>query len=100
MSPFRLPSYTKFSLGYRFDQQKEVVALGVSQYFYLVFFSIIVVLLHVEGNLYPITFRYHALILMGLLSLGFLRVGWVGLTRVITLSIPPFLLLLLPPMGG
>lgn len=100
MHPFRWPSYTRFSLGYRFEQEKEVVALVFIQYFYILLFSIVVILLHAEGNMLPITFRYHALVLLGLISLGFLRMGWFRVTRVINLTIPPFLLLLLPPLGG
>ncbi len=100
MSPFRWPSYTRFSLGYRFDQQKEVVALVFIHYFYILLFTVVIVLLHAEGSVLPITLRYHALILMGLLSLGFLRLGWIGLTRVVVLAIPPFLILLLPTLAG
>ena len=100
MHPFNWPSYTRFSLGYRFEREKEVVALVFIQYFYILLFSIVVILLHAEGDLMPITFRYHALVLLGFLSLGFLRMGWIGITRVVTLTIPPFLLLLLPPLGG
>ena len=100
MSPIRWPSYTRFSLGYRFEQDKEVVALVFIQYFFILLFSIVVILLHIEGNLIPITFRYHALILMGFLDLGFLRMGWIRLTRLVTLTVPPVLILLLPPLGG
>lgn len=100
MHPFTWPSYTRFSLGYRYEQEKEVVALVFIQYFFILLFSIVVILLHAEGNLFPITYRYHALVLLGIFSLGFLRLGWIRMTRVVTLTIPPFLLLLLPPLGG
>jgi signal transduction histidine kinase len=94
------PAYTRFSLGYSFEKEKEVVALVFIQYFYIFLFAVVLILIHIEGDLLPITYRYHALVGIGLLSLLFLRMGWVGITKVVILTVPPVLLLLTPPLGG
>lgn len=100
MSPIRWPSYTKFSLGYRFEEEKETVALVFIQYFIAFLFILVVILIHLQEDLLPITYRYHAMVGISLLSLLFLRFGWTGLVKVITLVVPPVALLLLPLVCG
>ncbi|MBE9517421.1 MAG: hypothetical protein IMY68_02590, partial [Bacteroidetes bacterium] len=42
----QLPSIKKLGLGYRFDQEREILALIYLSYFYILLFSLVVVLLH------------------------------------------------------
>lgn len=100
MSPLNWPSYKKFSLGYRFEEEKETVALVFIHYFIILLFLVVVILIHIKEELLPITYRYHAMIMVSMLSLLFLRLGWVGFVKVITLVIPPIVLLILPPVTG
>jgi signal transduction histidine kinase len=100
MNTVQWPSYTKFSLGYRFEKEKEAVALVFVQYFIALLFFIVVILIHVQEEMLPVTYRYHAMVVMGLLSLILLRIRWIGLVKVITLTVPPVLLLLIPPICG
>ena len=94
------PSYTKFSLGYRFEREKEVVALVFLQYFMALLFFVVIILIHLTEELQPVTYRYHALSAMGLLSLLLLRFRWIGFVKVTTLVVPPLVLLVLPPVSG
>ena len=96
MSPLKWPAYTKFSMGYRYEKEKETVALLFIEYFYILLFTVVVILLHIEGDLIPITYRYHALVALGLFSVVFIRLGWIRIAKVITLVVPPIALLLLP----
>jgi signal transduction histidine kinase len=100
MNTIQWPSYKKYSLGYRFEREKETVALVFVQYFNALLFLIVVILIHIQEELLPITYRYHAMVAMGLLSLILLRIRWIGFVKVITLTVPPILLLLLPPLWG
>ena len=100
MTRIQWPSYTKFSLGYRFEKEKEVVALVFIQYFMALLFFIVIILIHLTEEVQPITYRYHALSAMGLLSLLLLRFRWIVYVKVTTLVVPPVVLLLLPPVSG
>nr|ABD75763.1 putative signal transduction histidine kinase [uncultured bacterium] len=100
MSSIKWPPYTWFSLGYRFEKEKEVVALVFIQYFYILLFSVVLILIYLEKDLLPVTYRYHALVALAIFSLLFLKLRWVGLVKLLILTIPPFLLLLLPPLSG
>lgn len=96
----RLP-IEKLSLGYRFDKEREIVSLIYITYFIILLFGVMVIVLHLdsEENV-PVTYRYHAFILIGLLELWIIRMGLITLARIIILSITPFLILLLPPLAG
>jgi hypothetical protein len=96
----RLP-IDKLSLGYRFDKEREIVSLIYITYFIILLFGVMVIVLHLDGeeNI-PVTYRYHAFILIGLLELWLIRMGLITLARIIILSISPFLILLLPPLAG
>lgn len=96
----RLP-IEKLSLGYRFDKEREIVSLIYITYFMILLFGVMVIVLHLdsEENV-PVTYRYHAFILIGLLELWIIRMGLITLARIIILSITPFLILLLPPLAG
>jgi signal transduction histidine kinase len=100
MGSIKWPPYTWFSLGYRFDREKEAVALVFIQYFYILLFSVVLILIYLEKSLLPVTYRYHALVALGICSLLFLKLKWVVFVKVLSLSVPPFLLLLLPPLSG
>ncbi len=96
----RLP-IKKLSLGYRFDKEREVVSLIYINYFIILLFGVMAIVLHLdsEENLL-VTYRYHAFILIGLLELWLIRMGLITLARIIILTIIPFLILLLPPLAG
>jgi len=98
---FRLPVIKNLSLGYRFDRDREVVSLIYLNYAFVIFFSVIIILLHLdeEENLF-VTYRYHAFLLVCILNLWLIRVGYITLVRVLILTLTPFLFLLLPPLAG
>ncbi len=97
----QLPSIEKLSQGYKFDQDREVVSLIFINYFIIFIFSVIVILLHVKDEVHVlITYRYHALVLISLFELWLIRNRFFTLARILILSITPFLLLILPPLGG
>lgn len=91
----------KFSLGYRFEKDREVVSLIYINYFIILLFSIMVIIIHLdkeEDLLF--TYRYHAFIVLGFIELWLIRKGWVTLARILILTLPPILILLLPPLAG
>ncbi len=100
MSSIKWPHYSRFSLGYRFEKEKEVVALIFIQYFFILLFSVVLILIYLEHNLLPVTYRYHGLVVLGLISLLFIRLRWVGIAKFLTLTAPAVLLLILPPLAG
>lgn len=96
----RLP-IEKLSLGYRFDKEREIVSLIYINYFIILLFGVMAIILHLDGeDNFLLTYRYHAFILIGLLELWLIRMGFITLSRIIILSISPFLILLLPPLAG
>ena len=97
----QLPSIKKLGLGYRFDQEREVLALIYLSYFYILLFSLVVVLLHTsDEELLPVSYRYHALILLGFVMLLLVRLKLFTLAKLLILWVTPFLLLILPPLAG
>ncbi len=91
----------KLSLGYRFGKEREIVSLIYITYFIILLFGVMVIIMHFDGEKNsPITYRYHAIIFIGLLELWLIRVGLISLARTIILTIIPFLILLLPPLAG
>ena len=97
----QLPSIKKLSLGYRFDREREIVSLIFLSYFYILLFTIVVILLHtIEEDLLPVSYRYHALILLGMVILLLVRFKLFTLAKLLMLSVTPFLLLILPPLAG
>lgn len=97
----RIPFFDKLSLGYRFDRDREVISLIYLNYAFIVLFAVIVPILHLdqEENL-PITYRYHAFLLLSVLNLWLIKVGCITLVRVLVLTLTPFLILILPPLAG
>jgi len=96
----RLPT-EKLSLGYRFDKDPEIVSLIYIIYFIILLFGVMAIMLHLDGEEnVPVTYRYHAFLLIGLLELWLIRKGLITLAQIIILSITPFLILLLPPLAG
>jgi signal transduction histidine kinase len=97
----QLPTLEKLTLGYKFDQDREIVSLIIFSYFYIILFTLVVTLLHTSGEeLLPVSYRYHALILLGLVELLLIRNRFFVLAKVLILTLTPFLLLLLPPLTG
>ena len=97
----QLPSARKLTMGHRFDREREVVSLIYLSYFYILLFSCIVVLLYASGeNLLPVTYRYHAMILLGILELILIRFRLISLAKTLILVLTPFMLLILPPIAG
>ena len=96
-----LPTIKKLTMGYRFDREREVVSLIYLSYFYILLFSVIVILLYtMEEELLPVTYRYHAMILLGIVELVLIRFRLISLAKILILTLPPFLLLILPPIAG
>ena len=97
----RFPTFAGLAMGYRFDKDREVVSLIFLSYFYILLFSVIVIMLHTtEEKLLPVTFRYHAMILLGGVQLLLIRYRLYNLAKVLILVMTPILLLLLPPLAG
>jgi len=97
----KLPSFKKLGLGFRFDQEREILALIYLSYFYILLFSMVVILLHTSGEeLLPVSYRYHALILHGIVMLLLVRFRLFMLAKLLILWVSPFLLLILPPLAG
>jgi signal transduction histidine kinase len=97
----RVPFLDKLSMGYRFDRDREVISLIYLNYAFIILFFAIVLILHLdkEENL-PITYRYHAFLLLCILNLWLIRVGCITLVRILILILTPFLFLILPPLAG
>jgi signal transduction histidine kinase len=97
----QLPSIKKLSLGYRFDREREIVSLIFLCYFCILLFTIVVILLHTsDEELFPVSYRYHALILLGMVILLLVRFKLFTLAKLLMLTVTPFLLLILPPLAG
>jgi signal transduction histidine kinase len=91
----------RLSLGYDFGQDREAFSLVFVNYFLIFLFALVVLTLYLNReDPVPITYRYHGIILLGLLELWFLHKRWINLARVLILTLLPFLLLILPPLGG
>jgi hypothetical protein len=53
-----LPYIKKLGLGYRFDRDREIVSLIFLSYFYILLFTVVVILLHtIEEGLLPVSYR-------------------------------------------
>jgi signal transduction histidine kinase len=60
-----------------------------------------VILLHTSSEkLVPVSYRYHALILLGIVMLVLIRFRQVTVTKIILLTVTPFALIILPPLAG
>jgi len=95
------PIIRKLGLGYRFDQDREVLSLIYFSYFYILLFSLVVILMHTSAEeLILISYRYHALILLGFVILLLVRFKLFMLAKILILWVTPFLLLILPPIAG
>ncbi len=95
------PSIKKFELGYRFDQEREIISLIFFCYFYIILFSFVIVLLHTSNEeLIPVSYRYHAMILLGFVVLLLIRFRLINLAKILMLSVTPIALLILPPLAG
>ncbi len=101
MIRIRPPSLEKLSLGYKFESDREIVSLIFINYFLIVLFSAIVILLHIsEEELVPVTYRYHSFILICIINLFLIRARKINLAKVLVLTLTPIIILLLPPLGG
>jgi len=97
----RIPSIKKLGLGYRFDQDREVLSLIYLCYFIILLFSVVVILLHTsDEELVPVSYRYHAMILFTFMVLLLVRYRLIILAKLLTLSVFPIALLILPPLAG
>ncbi|MEA3461570.1 MAG: ATP-binding protein [Bacteroidota bacterium] len=97
----QMPSIKKLGLGYRFNQEREIVSLVYLSYSCIVLFSLIVVLLHIQiEELLPVSYRYHGMILLGIVNLLLIRFRLIALAKLLMLSVTPFVLLILPPLAG
>jgi len=88
-------------MGHRFDREREVVSLIYLSYFFILLFSCIVILLYATGeDLLPVTYRYHVMILIGIVELVLIRFRLFSLAKILILTLTPFLLLILPTLAG
>lgn len=96
-----LPSARKLGMGYRFDQEREIVSLVYLNYFFIILFSLVAVLLHSsDEELLPVSYRYHGMILLGILNLLLIRYRLIATAKFLMLALTPFFLLILPPLAG
>ena len=97
----QLPLIRKLGLGYRFGQDREIFSLIYLCYFLILLFSVVVILLHTsDEELVLVSYRYHAMILLGFMILLLVRFKLFVLAKLLILSVSPFLLLILPPLAG
>ncbi len=97
----RIPTFAGLAMGYRFDKDREIVSLIFISYFFILLFSVVIILLHTsDETLLPVTYRYHSMILLGIIQLLLIRFRFFMLAKLLILVITPFLLLPLPPMAG
>jgi len=91
----------RLSLGYTFARDREALSLIYISYFTIMIFSMVVILLHTSGEeLLPVSYRYHAFILLSLLELWLMKKRWIFPARILILFVTPFLLIILPPLAG
>lgn len=91
----------KLTLGYRFDQDREVIALLYICYFTLLLFGIVIVLLHTsDEELILVSYRYHTIIVLALIMVWLIKIRLFTLARVLMLVLIPILLIILPPLAG
>jgi len=101
MSALKQHTIKRFSLGYRFSDEREALSLVYICYFLIIIFSVVVALIHSMGDeLLPVSFRYHGMIALALVTLLLLRFRLVALARILVLTASPFLILILPPLTG
>lgn len=101
MFRFKKSFFDRFLLGYSFDLDREAFSLVAINYFLIVLFGVVVVLLHsMDEELVVISYRYHTIILLSILNLWLLRKRRVNAARVLILVSLPILILILPPLGG
>jgi signal transduction histidine kinase len=91
----------KLGLGIRFDQERELFSMVFFSYFLILLFPLVVILLHTSGEeLLPVSYRYHGLILLGVVLLILMRFRLYTIAKVLILTVVPFLLLILPILAG
>ena len=96
MINMQLPSFEKLSLGHRFDRDREIVALVFINYFLILLFLVIVILLHsADEELVLISYRYHFFILICIINLLLIRAQHITLARVLILTLTPILIIIL-----
>jgi signal transduction histidine kinase len=97
----QVPSLKNLSLGYRFDQDREVFSMIYLNYAFILLFTIILFILHLdhEENVL-LTYRYHAYLLVSLINLWLIRKGYITLVRILILTLIPLLIVILPPLAG
>lgn len=97
----RLPLVKKLGLGYRFAEDREILSLIYLSYFFILLFSVVIVMLHTsDEELVRISYRYHAMIVLGFIMLLLVRFRLFTLAKLLMLIVSPFLLLILPPLAG
>lgn len=93
--------FERISLGYSFGEDREALSLVFINYFTIIIFGLVVLLLHcVENDLVPATYRYHSIVVLSLLNIWLLQRRQINIARVLILVSLPFLLLILPPLSG
>lgn len=94
-------SYRKFSFGYTFDDNKQVISLIFINYFFCLVFTVIVTLFYLlDDPIIPVTYRYHGILLMAIINLVLIRFRQVKIARINLLIVFPFLFMILPHLVG
>ncbi len=91
----------KLTLGYRFDRDREVVSMLYLTYFMIFLFAGILILLWMDpGEMVLLTYRYHTIVVLGMIIVVLIRFRFLTLARILMLTVIPFLLIILPPLAG
>jgi len=94
---FKKLSYKKLSFGYNFEENKEIISLISINYFYLILFSAVVIMLHIGSEeLLPVSYRYHAIIIIAVLNLLLIKYNRIRMAQLCLMILIPFLLMILP----
>lgn len=101
MEPSRKQSFIKrLTFGYTFPEQKEVISLILISYFIILLFSFVVILLHLTEELrFPVSYRYHLIILLCVIVVILIRVNLFRIASLLIIFLLPFLLLVVPPLA-
>lgn len=95
------PQLDKLNLGYKFSSDREVLSLLYISYFMILLFSLVLVLLHTGSEeMVLVTYRYHSIVILGLIIVGLISVKCLTLARILMLVVIPFILIILPPLAG
>lgn len=93
--------YKKISFGYNYSENREIVSLIFISYVMVIIFMIPLAALYINGNeILPVTYRFHAIILLFIVNLILIKQHFILPAKLLTLYLFPFLLVILGPLTG